>query len=333
MEARFLKSRLVRGARALLLSVALAAGVATTPTLAAAPQKVVIYQAFQSLLYLPLYVGIDTGQFTKQGLDVQKVTAGSGAAGVSAVIGAHATFSLQDPMIAVLANLKGATLTNVALVVNGAPVWIAVPGTSPVHKFSDLAGKTVATAIPPSTGTYLLERLLKRDKMKVTLDTVQLGTELAPLTAGRDQAATLFEPQLDEAVAAGDRIVYAFTKNYPGGYAFSTIDTLRSTVASNPAMVQKFVAGLAAAEALMHRSPKLAATIAEREFPGLPKPVVQAAVARMVALDVYPAGPAISPKAFANALSLQEYIGNIKPGQVSYAGAVDDRFAAPAGHH
>lgn len=324
MEARFLKSRLVRGLAALLLL-----GLAGRPALAAAPQKVVIYQAFQSLLYLPLYVGIDTGQFAKQGLDVQKVTAGSGAAGVGAVIGGHATFSLQDPMIAVLANLKGATLTNVALVVNGAPVWIAVPASSPIHKFADLEGKTIATAIPPSTGTYLLQRLLKREKMHATLDTVQIGTELAPVAAGRDQAATLFEPQLDEAVAAGDRIIYAFTRNYPGGYAFSTIDTLRATVALHPALVRKFVAGLAAAEALMHRSPQLAATIAEREFPGLPKPVVKAAVARMVALDVYPASPAISPKAFANALSLQEYIGNIKPGAVTYASAVDDRFAAP----
>jgi len=72
----------------------------------------------------------------------------------------------------------------------------------------------------------------------------------------------------------------------------------------------------------------------DRSGPGrhLVRPVVQAAVARMVALDVYPAGPAISPKASANVPSLQAYIGNIKPGQMHYAGAVDDRFAAPAGH-
>ncbi len=324
MEVKSLKHRLARGFAALLL-----AGVAARPALAAAPRQVVVYQAFQSLLYLPLYVGIDAGLFAKQGLDVQKVTAGSGAAGVGAVIGGHATFSLQDPMTAVLADLKGATLTNVALVVNGAPVWIAVPAASPIHTLADLNGKTIATAIPPSTSTYLLQRLLKQKAVHAPLDTVQLGSELAPMAAGRDPAATLYEPQLDEAVAAGDRIIYAFTRHHAGGYAFSTIDALRATVASHPVMVRKFVAGLAAAEHLMHSSPAVAVKIAEQEFPGLPQPVVKAAVARMVALDVYPASPGITPKAFANALALQEFIGNIKAGTVTYAQAVDNRFATP----
>ena len=88
--------------------------VAASQPAVAAPEKVVVYQAFQSIQYLPLYVAIDKGLFAQNGLDVQKVTAGSGAQGVAAVIGGHADFSLQDPMTAVLANLKGATLVNVA---------------------------------------------------------------------------------------------------------------------------------------------------------------------------------------------------------------------------
>ncbi|MGI4858593.1 MAG: ABC transporter substrate-binding protein, partial [Janthinobacterium lividum] len=45
---------------------------------AAAPEKVVVYQAFQSIQYLPLYMALDKGFFAKNGLDVQKITAGSG---------------------------------------------------------------------------------------------------------------------------------------------------------------------------------------------------------------------------------------------------------------
>ena len=302
------------------------------PASAAAPQPVMIYQAFQSLLYLPLYVGIDKGTFAAQGLRVEKVTASSGAAGVAAVIGGNATFSLQDPMTAVLANLKGADLVNLALVVNGAPVWLGTPGNSPIRTVADLQGKTIATAIPPSTSTYLLERLLKQEKITARLDTVQIGSEPAPMMAGRADAAALYEPQLDEGLAAGDRILYSFTSDYPGGYAFSTIDALRSTVKNKPELVQAFVTGLASAEQLMHSSPDTALAVAYREFPTLPKPVVKAAVQRMVAEDVYPSGPAISPEAFANALALQVFIGNIKPGQVSYAAAVDPSFTSGLGH-
>jgi len=320
--------------RARLLALALSAmAILSAPSaFAAAPQRVVIYQAFQSLLYLPLYVGIDKGTFAAQGLKVEKVTANSGAAGVAAVIGGNATFSLQDPMTAVLANLKGADLVNVALVVNGAPVWLVAPGKSPVKSVAGLQGKTIATAIPPSTSTYLLERLLKQEKIVAQLDTVQIGTEPAPMMAGRADAAALYEPQLDESLAEGNRIVYAFTSHYPGGYAFSTIDALRSTVKEKPEMVQAFVAGLGAAEQLMHQSPETALAVAYQEFPTLPKPVVKAAVQRMVAEDVYPTGPAVSPAAFANALALQVFIGNIKPDQVTYAQAVDPSFTAKLTH-
>jgi NitT/TauT family transport system substrate-binding protein len=303
---------------------------AVAPSFAAVPQRVVIYQAFQSLLYLPLYVGIDKGLFAAHGLEVQKVTANSGAAGVAAVIGGNATFSLQDPMTAVLANLKGADLVNVALVVNGAPVWLVTPGNAKLKTVDDLRGKTIATALPPSTSTYLLERLLKMRKIAARLDTVQIGTEPAPMLAGRADAAALYEPQLDESLAAGSRILYAFTSHYPGGYAFSTIDTARATVKNRPALVQDFVSGLAAAERLMHRSPETALAVAYQEFPTLPKPIIRAAVQRMVAEDVYPLGTTITPQAFANALALQIFIGNIKPGQVAYEAAVDDRFAAKA---
>ncbi|SIR46334.1 MULTISPECIES: ABC transporter substrate-binding protein [Acidiphilium] len=305
------------------------AGTLLSPAQAASPQKVVIYQAFQSLLYLPLYVAIDQGIFAKHGLAIDKVTAGSGAAAVAAVIGGNATFSLQDPMTAILANLKGASMTNVALVVNGAPVWVVVPKGSNITSIAGLAGKPIATAIPPSTSTYLLQRLLKRDKSTATLDTVQIGTELAPTMAGRAAAAAaaVYEPQLDEGLAAGDKIIYAFTKHYPGGYAFSTIDMLKATGVKDPAMVKAFVASLAEAEHLMHTNPKTPLEVAEKEFPTLPAPVLKSAVARMVSEDVYPANPTISPKAFENALALQIFIGNIKPGQVTFKDAVEPAFA------
>jgi NitT/TauT family transport system substrate-binding protein len=324
MEIRSLR----RAARQIMLGLSIS--LVALPAMAAPAQKVVIYQAFQSLLYLPLYVGIDSGIFAKHGLDVDKVTAGSGAAGVAAVIGGNAMFSLQDPMTAVLADLKGAKLTNIALVVNGAPVWVVTLGKSPVTTMASFSGKSIATAIPPSTSTYLLQRLLKEKKIGASMDTVQIGTELAPLAAGRADAAAVYEPQLDEGIAAGDKIIYSFTKHYPGGYAFSTIDVLDKTVKAQPALVQKFVDGLAQAERLMHKSPSMLLKIAEKEFPSLPKPVLRAAVARMVQENVYPAKPEISPEAFNNALALQEFIGNIKQGSVNYDDAVDDQFARSA---
>jgi NitT/TauT family transport system substrate-binding protein len=297
----------------------------------AAPEKVSVYQAFQSIQYLPLYVAIDKGLFAKNGLDVTKITAGSGAAGVAAVIGGHADFSLQDPMTAILANQKGASLVNVAGVVAGVPVWILVPKDSTLKTQADLAGKSVATGLNPTTSTYLLQRLIKQESIKdVNLNMVQLGTELAPVTAGRSVAAVLYEPQVDQGIAQGFKILYGFPKAYPGGYAFSTIDTLASTIKTKPAMVAAFVKGLGEAEALIHQSPETAKAVAEAEFPSLDKQVVDNAVQRLIDQNIYAVTPEISEAAFKNALQLQEDVGNVKPGTVTYAGSVDDSFAKAA---
>ncbi|WP_321870738.1 ABC transporter substrate-binding protein [Paraburkholderia tropica] len=298
---------------------------------ARAAEPVTVYQAFQSIQYLPLYVAIDKGIFAKNGLDVKKVTAGSGAAGVAAVIGGHADFSLQDPMTAVLANLKGANVMAVANVVAGVPVWVIAPPDAGVHQPGDMSSKSVATALPPSTSTYLLQRLIKDQKIeKVSLNTVQLGTELAPVSAGRSQAAAVYEPQADTGIAQGYKVVYGFPKAYPGGYAFSTIDTAASTIKDKPQMVAAFVKSIGEAEALIHQSPDTAKAVAKTEFPSLDAKIVDAAVGRLIDQNIYAPTPEISEQAFRNALDLQESIGNIKPGSVSYASAVDNSFAAAA---
>ncbi len=302
------------------------------PTYSQAADKAVVYQAFQSIQYLPLYVGMDKGIFAKHGVDVQKVTAGGGAQGVSAVIGGHADFSLQDPMTAILANLKGAKLTNVAMVVAGVPVWMVAPANSSIKSIDDLKDQTISVALPPSTSTYLLQQLLKnRNLSGIKLNTVQIGTELSPVSAGRAAAAVLYEPQVDQALASGYKIAYSFPRQYKGGYAFSTIDTLESTVKDKPVMVQNFVNALAEAEKLMQTSPDTAREVARQEFPTLDPAIVDSAVNRLLDQKIYATSPSISREAFANALDLQVYIGNIKSGQVTYESAVNNSFAEKAG--
>ena len=79
-----------------VLAVSLAMGLAAGSAMAQ-NKKVIISQAFQSMLYLPLYVGINNGSFSRQGLDVVKETAGAPSAALAAVISGSAQFSLHGP--------------------------------------------------------------------------------------------------------------------------------------------------------------------------------------------------------------------------------------------
>src|ERR1700754_2911825 len=84
-----LTSRVVRAAT-------LATLLLSTPALAEG-KKVALSQAFQSMLYLPLYVAIDEGFFTQQGIDLTKETAGAPSVALSAVLSGSAQFSLHGP--------------------------------------------------------------------------------------------------------------------------------------------------------------------------------------------------------------------------------------------
>src|SRR6201996_8898876 len=215
----------------------------TTPALAEG-KKVTLSQAFQSMLYLPLYVAIDEGFFTQQGLDLTKETAGAPTVALSAVISGSAQFSIHGPEWTAIAASKGAPVNIIANVVNGAAVWIA---TSPDFKFDsikDVKGQKVITGLMPTTSTSLFIKLLKENGMdaKTDVDMIQvaIGSEPGPFVAKQADIAVMYEPGLDQVVAKGMKVVLGFPKSY-GAYAFSAV-TARNDV--DPDVAQKVVNGM-----------------------------------------------------------------------------------------
>lgn len=297
---------------ALTRSLALAVVLGLGSGLAAAQnKKVTISQAFQSMLYLPLYVGIDTGLFQKQGLDVTKETAGAPSAALAAVISGSAQFSLHGPEWPAIAASKGAPVQIVANCVNGAAVWIA---TTPDFKFTsvkDLKGETIVTGQMPTTSTSLLLKLLKENGLDgekdVKLLQVPLGSEIGAFVAGQAKVAVMYEPGLDQAVAKGMKVVLGFPKLY-GPYAFSVIT---SRTDADPDTVQRFVNGMQAALLSIRSNPAGAVAIAKKEFPTLDPVVVENAVKRMIEDNVYPPSVEITPAALKVSMDTQIALGNL----------------------
>jgi NitT/TauT family transport system substrate-binding protein len=312
-------------ARALLVCVAL---LASSPGFAEG-KKVVLSQAFQSMLYLPLYVAIDEGFFTKQGIDLTKETAGAPTVALNAVISKSAEFSLHGPEWTAIAASKGAPVNIIANVVNGAAVWIA---TTPDFKFEsvkDLKGEKIVTGTMPTTSTSLFMKLLKENGMdaKTDVDMIQvpIGSEPGPFIAGQAKAAVMYEPGLDQVAAKGMKVVLGFPKLY-GAYAFSAI-TAREDV--DPDTAQRVVNALEMAERFMATNEARTIEIAKSEFPNLDPAVVEAAVKRMLADNVYPKNVDMSADALKIAMDTQIALGNLSA-QPDYAKFVRKTFIDPA---
>jgi NitT/TauT family transport system substrate-binding protein len=316
-----LTSRVVRAAALVTLLL-------STPALAEG-KKVTLSQAFQSMLYLPLYVAIDEGFFTQQGLDLTKETAGAPTVALSAVISGGAQFSIHGPEWTAIAASKGAPVNIIANVVNGAAVWIA---TTPDFKFDsikDIKGQKVITGLMPTTSTSLFIKLLKENGMDAKTDVemiqVAIGTEPGPFVAKQADIAVMYEPGLDQAVAKGMKVVFGFPKTY-GAYAFSAV-TARNDV--DPDTAQRVVNGMEMAMRFMTKNEAKTVEIAKKEFPTLDPAVVEAAVKRMLADGVYPPSVDITPEALKVSMDTQIALGNLS-GQPDYKSFVVRKYIEPA---
>ena len=316
-----LTSRAVRAAALVTLLL-------STPALAEG-KKVTLSQAFQSMLYLPLYVAIDEGFFTQQGLDLTKETAGAPTVALSAVISGSAQFSIHGPEWTAIAASKGAPVDVIANVVNGAAVWIA---TSPEFKFDgikSIKGQKIVTGLMPTTSTSLFLKLLKENGMDAKTDVemiqVAIGTEPGPFLAKQADIAVMYEPGLDQVVAKGMKVVFGFPKTY-GAYAFSTV-TARNDV--DPDTAQRVVNGMEMAMRFMASNEAKTVEIAKKEFPTLDPAVVEAAVKRMLADGVYPTSVDITPEALKVSMDTQIALGNLQ-GQPDYNSFVVKKFIDPA---
>ncbi len=313
---------------------AIAAGLICAAFVSSAPvfaegKKAVISQAFQSMLYLPLYVAIDQGFFTQQGLDLEKQTAGSPTVALNAVISKSADFSLHGPEWAAIAASKGAPVHIIANVVNGAAVWIAAAPDFNFTSVKDLKGENIVTGTMPTTSTSLFIKLLKENGMDASKDVnmiqVPIGTEPGPFMAKQAKVAVMYEPGLDQVVAKGMKVVLGFPKLY-GPYAFSAIAT-RTNV--DPDSAQRLVKGLEMAMQFMTGNEARTIEVAKSEFPNLDPAVVEAAVKRMIADSVYPKSVDISADALKIAMNTQIALGNLSA-QPDYATFVDKTFISPA---
>ncbi|GAB7386631.1 ABC transporter substrate-binding protein [Bacillaceae bacterium] len=291
--------------------------------------SILITEAFHSLLYLPVYVAKEKGIFEKNGVNVLGIrAAGSGPTALASVLSGEAKFSVHGPEHVAFANTKGGNGRAVSLVANSAPVWILAREDVEVQSPADLRGKRIVVALAPGTSNTMLKRLLAENDIdiqtEVTVTEVQNGSELGPVLAGQADIAVAYQPQVEQGIAQGLKIVYDFTKEFPD-FAFSTINTSQKVIENEPELVEKFVRSIEESLDYIHRNPDEAKAVARKEFPNLDGETVDAAVQRMIDSNVYPQKANINETAFQNAMEIQKFVGNIQK-DVNYDDIIDPSF-------
>lgn len=320
----------------LVLSSLIGLALASQPLMAADSQKmdkVLVTEAFHSLLYLPVYVAKHEGIFNKHNIDVPIVrSAGSGPTALASVLAGEAQFSVHGPEHVGFARERGGHAKAVSAIANSAPVWVLARQDMAYSTPSDLKGKKIVVGLAPGTSNTLLKRFLAsnelKDKADVSVMEVQNGSELGPVLAGQADLAVAYQPQVEQGLAQGLKLIYAFTEDYPE-YAFSTINTSQRMIDQSPDLVARFVGAIRDSLQVMHAHPETAKAVARKEFSSLDAAVVDAAVQRMLENNVYPDSVRVTEDAFKTAIDMQKYVGNIKT-EMKYEDIVMPDFAEGA---
>ena len=296
---------------------------------AASNDKVLITEAFHSLLYLPLYVAREKGFFTQNKIEVTAIrAAGSGPTALASVLSGEAQFSVHGPEHVAFAKAKGGETRALNAVANSAPVWVLAKKGVTISKPEVFKGKKIVVGLAPTTSNTLFRKLLIDNgidaKKDLTITEVQNGSELGPVLANQADVAIVYEPQADQGVAQGLEIVYDFTKIYPD-FAFSTANTSLKLIKEKPELVARFVKAMEASLAYIHANPAEAQAIARKEFPNMAPEVVNKAVKRMIDSNVYLPKGLVTESAFKTAIDVQKFIGNLKT-DIPYGDIVDPSF-------
>lgn len=297
-----------------------------------------ISQAFQSLLYLPLYVAKEKGFFEEEGVTVDISTGGGGTQSWTAVLGGSADFSIQDPVFVPKSHENGGPGVVVAAIQNAPSVFVIgrEGGNAALDDPSVFENKRVVVSPEPDTSWAYMQYLIdQRGLQNVTLVNVALGSELAAVAGGQADLALSFEPTVSQAVVdQGLKVVYSFPANkdwYP--FAFSSLTSTDRYLQENPDAAQGVVTAIAKASRFIYADPAATVDIAAGYFPDLSREVVEAAVQREIDAKGYAEDVTVTEEAWDNNMKISLFTKNIAeyPSEAtSYANNVNTELATRA---
>ncbi|PIP00076.1 ABC transporter substrate-binding protein [Pleomorphomonas carboxyditropha] len=301
----------------LLAGIALAAGLISSGILpASAETEVRINQAFQSLLYLPLYVAQEKGYFADEGLKVTISTGGGGAQSWAAVIGGSADFSIQDPVFVPKTRENGGDGVVVAAIQNAPTVFIIGKDGTPLQdNLAHLSGKRVIVSPQPDTTWAFMSYLVKQQTLEnVKLVNVSIGNEVPAIVSDRADYALAVEPQVTQSIRQnGLSSVYSFSANkdwFP--FAFSSLTTTKDYISKNPEVAQGVITAFEMASRYIYKDFDGTVEIAAKYFPNLPKEIVAEAVKREIDAKGYPENVLVTKTSWDNNLNIALYAKNVK---------------------
>ncbi|GAB3295782.1 ABC transporter substrate-binding protein [Epidermidibacterium keratini] len=280
--------------------------------------------------YAPVYIAIERGYFSDEGLNVQTQVMQNAAAIAPGVINGQLQFGTAATTAFIAPAAKGLPLVAVAdqadVAVDEAadPAAVLVGADSAITRPKELEGKTVATNALGSIAYVSMAALVKGDggdPSKVSWVAMPFPDMVGALAEGRIDAAFANEPfttlhQQAGAVVLSPGLFPVFTP----GESYALVFSAKPFVEKNPEIVEAFVSALAKASELARTDPQVVVDVLVK-YGGM-KPEVAAAMKQPTF------GDNVDPAALTQASEVMADLGML-PGPVDGTTLVMDGGETP----
>ncbi len=284
-----------------------------------------------SIFYAPLYVAINEGYFSDEGIDIELTNGGGSDKSMTAVMSGDADIGLMGPETAVYVKAQGASNNAVVfgqLTKKDGSFLIA---REPVENFrwEDVAGKEVIGGRQGGMPAMCLEDALVKAGLDKNGDfimnyDVQFNLVASAFESGTGDYCTMFEPTASEFQKKGKGYIVASVGEAAGEMPYTCFIATKSYIKNNRDTVKGFLrAVLRGIEFIDTATDEVIVETLKPSFPGITDDIIAQSVNRYKEIDAYMSDPVMTEEAFNNLVTLLRSMGTLEK-QVSFDEIVDN---------
>ncbi len=297
-------------------------------------KKIELNEVTHSVFYAPLYLAIENGYFTEEGLDVKLTNGGGADNSMTAVLSGTAHIGLMGPetVIYVNAQNKADAPKVFGQLTKKDGSFLVSRVAEPNFKWENLKGKEILAGrkggVPAMTFEYVLNQENMQDGVDFTLNyDVQFNLMTSAFLGGTADYCTVFEPTASEYQEQGKWHIVASVGEKSGEIPYTSFIALESYITKNADVLEKFLKAIKKAHEFIatHTELEVAQAIV-KQFPSTTIKSLETSVKSYKNIDAWQTNLQATEESFTRLQDVMDNAGEL-PKRAKFNDLVDNSIA------
>ena len=299
--------------------------------------KVVLNEVAHSIFYAPMYVAIENGYFTEEGIDLELVCGFGADKVMTAVLSGEADIGFMGSESSIYTYNEGATdyVVNFAQLTQRAGNFLVAREEMDDFTWDDLKNTTVLGGRKGGMPQMVFEYILKQQEIDPQEDltinqNIDFGSTAAAFSEGQGDYTVEFGPHATSLESAGKGYVVASLGEDSGYVPYTAFSAKKSFIEEHPEIIQSFTNALQKGmDYVQSHTPSEIAKIIAPQFPETDFDTITTIVKRYYDQDTWKADLIFEKESFDLLQNILDSAGELSK-RAPYMDLVNTNFAKKA---